>query len=73
MEDLNGDGNLNNDNTDEEIEATARVYFPNHNDTDDDQDGILTIEEIDLDEDGNFVGFRDTDGDGIFDHLDDDN
>lgn len=73
LEDLNGDGNLNNDNTDEEIEATARVYFPNHNDTDDDQDGILTIDEIELDEDGNFVGFLDTDGDGIYDHLDNDN
>ena len=72
LEDLNGDGNLNNDNTDEEIEVLSRVYFPNHNDTDDDQDGILTIDEIELDADGNFVGFKDSDGDGVHDHLDSD-
>ena len=40
---------------------------------DDDQDGIPTIEEIELDADGNFVGFLDTDGDGTPDHLDNDN
>ena len=48
------------------------MYFPNHNDTDDDQDGILTIDEIELDADGNFVGFKDSDGDGVHDHLDSD-
>ena len=68
MEDLNGDGNLNNDNTDEE---TERIFLPNHNDPDDDADGILTIDEIDIDEEGN-VTFRDSDGDGIKDHLDND-
>lgn len=73
LEDLDGDGNLNNDNTDQEVEAGFGVFFPNHNDTDDDEDGIDTIDEIDLDADGNFVGFRDTDGDGIYDHLDNDN
>lgn len=72
LEDLNGDGNLNNDNTDSDTEPST-VFLPNHNDTDDDQDGILTIDEIELDEDGNFVGFLDTDGDGIYDHLDNDN
>lgn len=72
LEDLNGDGNLNNDNTDGDTEP-AQIFLPNHNDTDDDQDGIPTIEEIELDADGNFVGFKDTDGDGIFDHLDNDN
>ena len=51
----------------------ATVFFPNHNDTDDDQDGIPTIDEIDLDANGKFVGFRDSDGDGIQDHLDNDN
>lgn len=72
LEDLDGDGNLNNDNTDVDLEPNT-VFLPNHNDTDDDQDGILTIDEIELDADGNFVGFLDTDGDGIFDHLDNDN
>jgi hypothetical protein len=72
LEDLDGDGNLNNDNTDEETEPLG-VFLPNHNDTDDDQDGIPTIEEIELDADGNFVGFLDTDGDGTPDHLDNDN
>jgi len=71
LEDLDGDGNLNNDNTDDETEAFG-VYLANFNDTDDDNDGILTIDEIELDAEGNFVGFLDTDGDGIPDHLDND-
>lgn len=70
LEDLDGDGNLNNDNTDVETEYTA--YLANYNDSDDDGDGIPTIEEIELDDDGNFVGFLDTDGDGVPDHLDND-
>ncbi len=70
LEDLNGDGNLNNDNTDGEIE---QLFLPNHRDNDDDNDGILTRDEIELDADGNFVAFKDTDGDGISDHLDNDN
>lgn len=72
LEDLDGDGNLNNDNTDIESES-AFLQLANHNDADDDGDGILTIDEIELDADGNFVGFLDTDGDGIKDHLDNDN
>lgn len=72
LEDVDGDGDLNNDNTDGDSEPLG-VFLPNHNDTDDDDDGILTIDEIELDADGNFVGFKDTDGDGIFDHLDNDN
>lgn len=72
LEDLNGDGDLNNDNTDEDTEPLG-IYLANHNDSDDDADGIPTIDEIELDADGNFVGFRDTDGDGIHDHLDNDN
>ena len=71
LEDLNGNGNLNDDNTDEETESFG-VYLANFNDTDDDNDGILTIDEIELDAEGNFVGFLDTDGDGIPDHLDND-
>ncbi|TLP71781.1 FKBP-type peptidyl-prolyl cis-trans isomerase [Maribacter sp. ACAM166] len=71
LEDLNNNGNLNDDNTDNEAEGLS-VYLPNFNDTDDDNDGILTIDEIELDAEGNFVGFKDTDGDGIPDHLDND-
>ncbi len=71
LEDLNNDGNLDNDNTDGDTEPFG-VFLANYNDTDDDNDGILTIDEIELDADGNFVGFLDTDGDGISDHLDND-
>lgn len=71
LEDLDGNGNLNDDNTDGDTEPFG-VFLANYNDTDDDNDGILTIDEIELDGDGNFVGFLDTDGDGIFDHLDND-
>ena len=71
LEDLNGNGNLNDDNTDIDLESIF-AQSANHNDVDDDGDGILTIDEIELDADGNFVGFLDTDGDGIPDHLDND-
>ena len=71
LEDLNNDGDLNNDNTDDASEP-ANVFFPNHNDPDDDNDGILTRDEINLDANGNFVSFKDIDGDGIPDHLDND-
>ncbi|WP_405398189.1 FKBP-type peptidyl-prolyl cis-trans isomerase [Maribacter sp. Asnod2-G09] len=72
LEDLNGNGFLNDDNTNEEAEADVRTYVANYLDPDDDGDGILTIDEIELDADGNFVGFLDTDGDGTPDHLDND-
>jgi hypothetical protein len=71
LEDLNNNGNLLDDNTDGEAEPLG-VYLANFNDIDDDNDGILTIDEIELDTDGNFIGFKDTDGDGIPDHLDND-
>ena len=71
LEDLNNNGNLLDDNTDDESESFG-VYLANFNDTDDDNDGILTIDEIELDAEGNFVGFKDTDGDGTPDHLDND-
>lgn len=70
LEDVDGDGDLNNDNTDADTEPFG-VFLANHNDTDDDGDGIPTRDEIDIDEEGN-VTFRDTDGDGIWDHLDND-
>ena len=76
QEDLNGDGNLNNDNTDSETEP-FQVFAANYNDPDDDNDGILTSEEILIDgviqkDENGIVIFPDTDGDGIVDHLDDD-
>ena len=70
MEDLNGDGNLNNDNTDEDLEGNF-VFTPNHVDPDDDGDGILTIDEIEINADGT-ITFPDSDGDGIVDYLDSD-
>jgi hypothetical protein len=66
MEDLDGDGNLNNDNTDQD---TERVFLPNHNDADDDADGTLTIDEIVIDDMDN-ITFPDTDNDGTPDYLD---
>ena len=72
MEDLNGDGNLNNDNTDREAEIRARTgLIPNHLDADDDGDGTPTRDEIIIDANGN-ITFPDTDGDGIPDYLDKD-
>ncbi len=44
----------------------------NYLDKDDDNDGILTIDEINLDVDGNFESFIDTDGDSIPNYLDND-
>lgn len=65
-EDLNNNGYLYDDNTDEEDEMSAGGQpFANFLDSDDDDDGIRTRDEIN--EDGTF---RDSDGDGIFDHLD---
>jgi hypothetical protein len=61
FEDFNGDGNLDNDDTD--LDGIA-----NYLDNDDDGDGILTIDEA-KDMDGNPV---DTDGDNDVDYLDND-
>ncbi len=68
LEDLNGNGNLNDDNTD--VEDEISFLLPNYRDADDDNDGILTIDEINLKEDGSFDSFRFTDDDDIPDHLD---
>lgn len=72
LEDLNGDGILSNDNTDEDEEVKSYTpYTANHIDTDDDNDGIPTRDEIIINEDGS-ITFPDTDGDGIPDYLDKD-
>ncbi len=73
LEDLDGDGNLNSDNTDRKQEEDLfSPAFPNHTDTDDDNDGILTRDEIEIDSNGN-ITFPDSDGDGTPDYLDNDN
>lgn len=74
MEDLNGDGYLYNDNTDEQDEEDRGILvrFVNFLDPDDDADGIPTREEI-SDDDGNIIfPYPDTDGDGTPDYLDSD-
>ncbi|MFD1615122.1 hypothetical protein [Gelatiniphilus marinus] len=63
LEDINGDGNLENDDTDGD-------GIPNYKDADDDGDNVLTKDE-DLDKDGDFTN-DDTDGDLIPNYLDDD-
>ena len=62
-EDIDGDGDLNNDDTDED-------FLPNYRDSDDDNDGILTKDE-DANGDGDPTN-DDTDEDGIPDYLDSD-
>jgi FKBP-type peptidyl-prolyl cis-trans isomerase FkpA len=68
LEDLDMDGNLNNDNTDSADEIQTIIV--NYRDADDDNDGTPTLEEINLNADGTFLSFKDTDEDGIPDHLD---
>ncbi|WP_372918510.1 FKBP-type peptidyl-prolyl cis-trans isomerase [Salegentibacter sp.] len=64
MEDLDGDGDLRNDDTDEDD-------TPNYADSDDDGDGTPTREEIIINEDGS-LEFPDTNDNGIPDYLDPD-
>ncbi|AKA35945.1 FKBP-type peptidyl-prolyl cis-trans isomerase [Flagellimonas lutaonensis] len=72
MEDLDGDGYLYNDNTDAASEANAGVgLVANFLDSDDDDDGIPTRDEIEIDGAGN-ITFPDSDGDGTPDYLDSD-
>lgn len=66
LEDLNGDGNLENDDTDGD-------GIPNFLDNDDDGDMILTAVEYVFASSGrNANALRDTDGDGVPDYLDND-
>jgi hypothetical protein len=64
MEDIDGDGDLYNDNTDED-------NFPNHSDADDDGDGTPTREEIVINADGS-VELIDSNNNGTPDYLDPD-
>lgn len=62
MEDLDGDGNLFNDDTDKD-------GFPNHSDPDDDGDGTPTRREIIIHPDGR-IEKPDSNGNGIPNYLD---
>ena len=62
MEDLDGDMNVFNDDTDEN-------NYPNNSDADDDGDGTPTRDEIVINEDGS-IEFPDQNGDGVPDYLD---
>ncbi len=73
QEDLNGDGYLYNDNTDEAAEEASGLLLSvvNFLDQDDDQDSIPTRDEIIIDDQGN-ITFPDSDMDGTPDYLDPD-
>ncbi|MEM1340235.1 MAG: hypothetical protein AAF717_14665 [Bacteroidota bacterium] len=72
LEDLNGNGYLYDDNTDEEEEEQLRIQpAVDFLDLDDDNDGIRTSEEISIDSAGN-ITFPDSDGDGTPDYRDPD-
>lgn len=66
LEDINGNGNLDDDDTDED-------GIPNYLDVDDDGDNVLTVnEKPDPNGDGDISDALDTDGDGIPNYLDND-
>ena len=66
FEDVNGDGDYTNDDTDGD-------GYPNYIDIDDDGDNVLTNEEgVNFSETSGLADARDTDGDGIPDYLDND-
>lgn len=66
LEDLNGNGNLEDDDTDGD-------GIPNYKDADDDNDNVLTKNENpDVNGDGLIDDAQDTDGNGVPDYLDED-
>ncbi|WP_394746679.1 FKBP-type peptidyl-prolyl cis-trans isomerase [Spongiimicrobium salis] len=70
MEDVDGDGLLFNDNTDDDRDALGAL-ISNYLDPDDDGDGIPTSDEIMVDSEG-LITFLDTDNDQTPDYLDND-
>ena len=62
LEDVNNNGLEEDDDTDADT-------LPNYVDSDDDNDGRPTRDEVEIDADGNLT-FPDTDGDGVPDYLD---
>ena len=74
MEDVNGNGFLYDDNTDEDEEDRLRtVRYANFLDGDDDGDGISTRSEISNANGQIITPYPDTDNDGVPDYLDPDN
>jgi len=74
LEDVNGDGNVRNDNTDGDFTFNnnrQQVFTFNYLDTDDDNDGIPTRDEIG-NGNGTTIPYPDTDNDGTPDYLDSD-
>jgi len=70
MEDVDGDGLLFNDNTDDDRDALGAL-ISNYLDTDDDGDGVQTRDEIEVNADG-VINFLDTDNDQTPNYLDND-
>lgn len=74
MEDLNGDNDVFNDNTDNDVEREQGLLIgiPDFQDIDDDGDGVLTRDEI-SDANGNIIfPYPDSNNDGTPDYLDPD-
>lgn len=74
QEDLNGNGDIFDDNTDNDVEQEQGLLLgiPDFQDIDDDGDGVLTREEI-SDADGNIIfPYPDSNNDGTPDYLDPD-
>ena len=71
MEDLNNNGRVNDLRDGDDIgDDTSGNGFPNYLDPDDDRDGVLTRDEIIINEDGS-LEFPDSNGNGTPDYLDD--
>lgn len=71
LEDINNDGRVNSpSNGDDNGDDTDGDGLPNYFDADDDGDGVLTRDEIIINEDGS-VEFPDSNNNGIPDYLDD--
>lgn len=71
LEDIDGDGRVNTPpDGDEKGDDTDGDNAPNYLDRDDDGDGVLTIDEIIINDDGS-IEFPDSNGNSIPDYLDD--
>ena len=71
MEDLNNNGRVDDPRDGDDIgDDTDGNNFPNYLDPDDDGDGVLTRDEIIINEDGS-IEFPDSNGNGTPDYLDD--
>lgn len=72
MEDLNNNGRVNDNSEGNDIgDDTDGDGLPNYLDRDDDGDGVLTINEIIINDEDGTIEFPDSNGNGIPDYLDD--